>query len=106
MTRTGFRTTALLVAPVAICVVLFVIAYLLWPKSPAETAPTSPATFWGELAKSLIQLGSIAIVGGFIAAFLKFFLDEDIRARELKRQDTQRRIDLYNGFIERAGAAY
>jgi hypothetical protein len=94
----------LLAAPALVCAALFLVAYLLWPV-PQQGA-TSPATFNGELAKSLIQLGSIAIVGAFAGAFIKFFLDEDIRTRELDRQSTQRKIELYNGFIDRTGTAY
>jgi hypothetical protein len=84
---------------------LFLLACLLWPVAP-ERATSSPATFRGELAKSLIQLGSIAIFGALAGAFIKFFLDEDIRTRELDRQNTQRKIELYNGFINRTGSAY
>jgi hypothetical protein len=105
MRRFTFKTVALLASLASASTAFFLFAYFLWPVS-AQIGTASSITFQGEVGKSLIQLGSVTIIGGFVAAFLKFVLDEDIRTRELARQSIQRRISLYNQFMERTGAAY
>ena len=106
MTQRSGKMKIIVVALIIISVTLFVVSYFIWTATAAQSTSTNLTSFRIELAKSLLQLGSIAIIGGGIAAFIKFYLDGDLRARELQRQDTQRKLDLYNDFIDRSGTAY
>jgi hypothetical protein len=122
------RRDLLLFFMIIIGLFLFIVAYYTYPTSEVKPELITLAAFRIELAKSLLQLGSIAIVGGSIATFIKYYLDKDLRDREIERQetqrklemerqdaqrnleierqDTQRRLDLYYDFIERSGNAY
>ena len=96
------ESAGLILLPVLACVVLFLIAYLIWPSTIEPSRPDIRV----EFAKTLAQLGSITILGGFLAALLKFRLDNDARRRDIEREQMERRSALLNDFITRTGNAY
>jgi hypothetical protein len=104
MITSSYRTATICIAAAAACVILFFAAYQLGDS--ACKAGASAWHFQTELAKSLLQIGTVTIIGGLIGAFIKFSLDDVIRRRDHERQDSQRRFDLVNGLIERSGSAY
>jgi hypothetical protein len=91
---------------VIVGIALVVLGYFVWPGTGDFPWPGIPEKFREELAKSLIQLGSITIIGGFLGIIIKYMLDEETRRREITRQELMRRSNLYNDFIRRTGSAY
>jgi hypothetical protein len=109
MAKLSKRAVVLAVVAVAAVIVgtaLLVLAYFVWPGTAGFVWPGTAEEFRKELAKSLIQLGSITIIGGILGIILKYMLDEEARRREITRQELERRSNLYNDFIRRTGSAY
>lgn len=91
----------LLVALLLIAIVMLI--YWLWEPASANGDQANLAR---ELVKSLMQLGLITVVGSLVAAWFKYYWEEESRERERLRELARERGLIYRDYISRLGNAY